>query len=184
VFNEAASPLMSAFWGVSCMLDLYAFCGSSEEPQDPLNIPNVRAQYPAFSLLSNSAGLIDSLQVGTLFFSGIRHVATTVLSVMGISNNIEKITLLEKRASLEKNLTLDGRSPSSRRMFSPYMGIIFSISMLAFSILGICGVLGYALAGTMMMGFGLVAAIAFGGEIALKKLPLSRPAFGSHLLLV
>ncbi len=182
--SEAASPLMSAFWGVSCMLDLYAFCGSPEEPQDPLNIPNVRAQYPALSLLSNSAGLIDSLGVGTLLFSGIRHVATTALSVMGIANNIEKITLLEKSASLEKNLTLDGRTPSSRRMLSPYMGVIFCISMLAFSILGICGVVGFSLAGTMMMGFGVVAAIVFGAEIALKKLPLSKPAFGSHLLLV
>lgn len=166
------------------MGDLYTSCGTLKEPQDVLDIPGPRVQHPRLSFLSNSAGLIDSIGVQTLFFSGFRHAATSLLSVMGLVTSLEKIRLLEKGALLEENLTFDGRAPARGRMVAPYIGLILAISTLVFSILGIAIALGFSVSGATMLGVGVVSTVSCAVEYSLKKLPLSKESFGSQLLLV
>ncbi|MBP9841641.1 MAG: hypothetical protein KBC64_04370 [Simkaniaceae bacterium] len=181
--NTLIDHLATGVWSIACIGDVSVSCRSRKEPQDIFNLPSARIQYPLLSLLSNSAGLIDSLGIKTLFFSGLRHFTGSILYIISLVTNIKKIEYLQKGVKLEARLCLNGESPAKDRMIVPYMGILFSISMIAFSILGLTAAFGFAVSGSLMTGMGIIAAITYGAEIGLKKLFSTQDSFGSQLLL-
>ena len=103
---------------------------------------------------------------------------------MGLVVNIEKIDFLEKAALAEESLSLNGESLARRQMVVPYLGAIFSISMIVFSILGIAAAFAFPVSKALIVGVGVVAAVSFGLEFSLKKTLLAKENFGSQLLLI
>lgn len=182
--NQVVNWIFTGLWGVTCLDDLVTACRPGRgERGDPLDGLGSRAEYPFLSLLSDSAGLVDSIGVSTPFFSGLRHATASILYVAGLVGYVEKISLLREGALLEEQLGLDGSSRARGRMLAPYMGLLFSISMLVFSILGIATLVGAGVSSSLTFGVGVFAAITYGVEYALKKAPLSRESYGTALVL-